>query len=92
MASGTFGAQSQDLTVSGDLLVLCHTADGEVRWRSLAIEHSIAFRVEEVLRWIQTVHQLATVESLRGICVTPTGEHHVVILEDFRWKHGESGR
>lgn len=92
MVSLTFGTQSRDFTVFVNALVLSHTADVELRFRSLAIEHPVTFRVEEVLRWIQTVHQLAIVESLIGIAVTPTGERHVVLLEDFSWRHGESGR
>lgn len=52
LVSLTFWMQSEDTTVFGDALVLCHTADIELRFRSLSIEHSIVYREEEVLRWI----------------------------------------
>lgn len=48
----TFWIQSEDLTVFGDALVRRHAADIELKFRSLAIEHSVVFRVEEVLRWV----------------------------------------
>lgn len=88
----TFGTQGGHFTELGDALLSSHTADIDLSLRSQAIEHPVTLGVEEVLRWIQTVRQLAIQESLRGVAVTPTGERHAIPLEDFSWRHGESGR
>lgn len=85
MVGLTFRAQSEGLTVFGDALDFCHTADIELEFRSLANEHSIVFKVQVDLRWVQTVHQMATVDSLRGIDVTPTAESHVFLLKEVIW-------
>lgn len=88
----TFGTQGGHFTQLGDALLPSHTADIDLSLRGQAIEHPVTLGVEEVLRWSQTVRQLAIQESVRGEAVTPTGERHAIPLEDFSWRHGESGR
>lgn len=46
--------QIGDWTARGDDLDLCHTADVELRIRSLTMELLVALGGQEALRWIQT--------------------------------------
>lgn len=88
----TFRTQSEDWTGFSDVLVPGHTADVDLWTWSRPKEHSIAFR-GEVLRWIQTVLQLATAQSLWDVVVTLTSERHVVPLKDLGfWEPGQGGR